>query len=246
MTALEKIQSEPVPVSDTTLPCSRCGKPVPTNSGEVQSIASLFGRPPAVLCEWCEKGKPDAVEQSPPRPLPEWPECWPSRALRDLPGFTGPPLDKARDVWSKLKDNGTIVIVGDRGRGKTVMACWLAHQRRLEHKHPGIYIRSHDLFATIRRAWHPQSKQDEWDVLERYRQAAFLVVDEFQERSESEWENRTLVNILDHRHADIRPTVLIANLSADGFAQSVGPSLADRIAQTGGIVECAWGNMRTQ
>jgi DNA replication protein DnaC len=240
-------QSEPIPVSETTVPCSRCKKPVPMASSEVQSVAAIFGKSPLVLCDWCSQDSEKKAEQvDVSRPLPEWPECWPARALRDLPSFTGAPLEMARGVCDRLKDNGTIVIVGDRGRGKTVMACWLAHQRRLEHKHPGIYIRSHDLFATIRRAWHPQSKQDEWDVLERYRQAAFLVIDEFQERSESEWENRTLVNILDHRHADIRPTVLIANLSADGFAQSVGPSLADRIAQTGGIVECDWGNMRTQ
>lgn len=214
-------------------------------SEDVQSVMDIFRKVPLALCDWCSRSDSEKLKKEPEkREMVDWPECWPDRAIRDLPKLAGEPLDYAREIWERLRDNGTYVITGDRGRGKTVIACWLAHQRRRESRHPGTYLRSHDLFTTIRRTMHPQSKEDEWTALERYRTTGFLVIDEFQERSESEWENRTLVNILDHRHAKILPTVLIANLTSEAFVKSVGPSMADRIAQTGGIVECTWGNLR--
>ena len=235
-----------------TLPCSRCGRPVcGTDANEIRNLAAIFKRAPLVLCDACVEGGRDsspsarASTRRKERPLPAWPEGWPQRAIRDLPLFVGAPLETARGVAPDLEGKcGTFAIIGDRGRGKTVMATWLADQRRRRYKNPGTYVRSHDLFATIRRAWHPQSKEDEWTVLERYRTTPLLVIDEFQERSESAWENRTLVNILDHRHASILPTILIANLTAKAFGDSVGASLVDRIAQTGGIVDCGWGNLR--
>ncbi|MEZ0274628.1 MAG: ATP-binding protein [Roseimicrobium sp.] len=234
-----------------TLPCSRCGRPLPgTDADEVRDLAAIFKRAPLVLCDACVEGDSDTMTRTSAgtkkkdRALPAWPEQWPQRAILDLPLFVGAPLEKAQRTAARLERNGTIAIIGDRGRGKTVMATWLADQRRRRYKNPGTYVRSHDLFATIRRAWHPQSKEDEWTVLERYRTTPLLVIDEFQERSESAWENRTLVNILDHRHASILPTILIANLTAKAFGDSVGASLVDRIAQTGGIVECGWGNLR--
>lgn len=228
--------------------CSRCGAAVEgVSPEEALSLRSIFNRAPLVLCEACVDSNKATwkKKQREDRELVEWPEEWPMRAIADLKVFNDAPLRMARTMHRKLEANrGTFAILGDRGRGKTVMAVWLAEQRRLRGQSPGVYVRSHDLFATIRRAWHPQSQEDEWTVLERYRKAPFLVIDEFQERSESEWENRTLVNIVDHRHANILPTVLIANLDAEAFGKSVGASMVDRISQTGGIMQCGWESVR--
>lgn len=234
-----------------TLTCSRCGTDITdleVNGDELARITAMMGRRPLLLCEPCEQGRKRgegagaAAGRS--RSVPEWPATWPQRAIRDLAVFRGEPLEKVRQLTACLDEGGTVAVLGARGRGKTVMATWLAQQRRLACRSPGVYVRAHDLFAMIRRAWHPTSQEDEWSVLQSYRTAPFLVVDEFQERSESDWENRTLVNILDHRHGAILPSVLIANLSGPDFMDSIGPSLTDRICQTGGIVECTWGNMR--
>lgn len=232
--------------------CSRCGGGVEgLEPEELRNLRAAFNRAPLVLCERCVKSDEVAKARMHARTVAEranrdWPEEWPVRAIADLELFQDAPLRMARTVQRDLEArNGTFAILGDRGRGKTVMATWLAEQRRLQGRSPGIYVRSHDLFATIRRAWHPQSLEDEWTVLERYRKTPFLVIDEFQERSESDWENRTLVNIIDHRHANILPTVLIANLSKEAFGKSVGASMVDRISQTGGIVECGWKSLRS-
>ncbi|QIF01994.1 ATP-binding protein [Roseimicrobium sp. ORNL1] len=230
--------------------CSRCGASVEgVSAEEARSLRSIFNRAPLVLCEVCvaenKTGWEEKQKQVEIRKTRDWSEEWPPRAIADLELLKDAPLRMVRTIQKKLQANrGTFAILGDRGRGKTVMAVWLAEQRRQRGQSPGVYVRSHDLFATIRRAWHPQSQEDEWTVLERYRKAPFLVIDEFQERSESEWENRTLVNIIDHRHANILPTVLIANLTAEAFGKSVGASMVDRIGQTGGMVECAWESLR--
>lgn len=227
------------------VPCARCGKPVEdVDASEVAEVASIFKRA-LVICSSCEGVPAAQSHDAPARPLPAWPDGWSPRAIKDLDIFAGRPLEKAQSLWKYIQASGTIAIIGDRGRGKTVMATWFANERRRRHQNPGTYLRVHDLFATIRRSWHPQSKDDEWAVLERYRLAPLLVIDEFQERSESDWENRTLVNILDHRHANMLPTVLIANLTKEEFLKQAGPSVGSRVAQTGGVANCDWKDLRT-
>ena len=189
------------------------------------------------ICETCES----TSEQSPTAKVIKvtFPDCWPKRAILKLPTATGPAIDKARTLIPKAID-GLLILVGDRGTGKTVMAAWLEQARQNAGEKAGLYAKAHDLFELIKRAWHPQSKETESDVLNRFRKAPFLVIDEAQERSESEWENRTLINIIDHRYDAMLPSLLIANLKPNELDNCLGPSILRRAKETGGMVECNW------
>jgi DNA replication protein DnaC len=237
-------------MSTDAIKCARCGAAIhDLTMEELSSVESIFKRP-LILCDGCIATPPEQPctqkrTTDSARPLPPWTSDWTERAIGDLKHFTGEPLAKARQLLPYVEGNGTIAIIGDRGRGKTVMATWFAEQRRQKHQPPGTYIRALDLFVAIRKSWLPHSMEDEWSALEGFRKTPFLVIDEFQERSDSDWENRLLVNILDHRHGSLLPTVIIANLDMEAFSQTAGPSLVSRISQTGGIVQCRWSNFRS-
>jgi hypothetical protein len=81
-------------------------------------------------------------------------------------------------------------------------------------------------------------------VIDHFRETPFLVLDEIQERATSEWENRTLVNVLDHRHASFRPTLILGNVSVPELTVNLGASVVDRIKQTGYVVNCDWEALR--
>lgn len=163
---------------------------------------------------------------------------FPVRAQSDIRSMRGPALDKARELLPRLQSGtGTILIViGDRGTGKTVMATWWA--ARLGY---GLYVKAFDLFLELRRTYHEGAKVREHEVMAKYRKAAFLVIDEAQDRKESEWEQTTLTNLVDKRYDAMLPTVIIANLKPDAIDACLGASIVSRAKRTGGgMVEAGW------
>ena len=134
------------------------------------------------------------------------------------------------------------------------MSTWLANERRRWRLHPGVYMRAHDLFEAIRKTYsrhgkavqfdEPMEERTEADILELFREVPFLVIDEIQERGSTDWESSTLCNILEHRHAEMLATLIIGNVSLKELTVNLGPSVVDRMAQTGGIVECNWESYR--
>jgi DNA replication protein DnaC len=152
--------------------------------------------------------------------------------------MAGPSLTKARTLLKLLQSGRgpVLIVIGDRWTGKTVMSTWWAGMLGY-----GLYTKAFDLFAAVKRTYHDDSKVREHDVLERYRKADFLVIDEAQERKESDWENTLLTNLIDKRYDAMKPTVIIANLKQDALDAALGPSIIRRAHETaGGIVNCAW------
>lgn len=171
---------------------------------------------------------------------------YPERAILALGAMTGPGLEKAMEIAPMVvrpKADAILLLLGDRGAGKTQMATWLASQRHRNGHGCGKYVKAFDLLAEIKASWTAKNTE-EADILRKYKMAGFLVVDEFQERSESEWDNRTLTNILDHRYDRMLATVLIANLTTEEAGKHIPRSILSRCQETGGQVMCDWGSYR--
>lgn len=174
---------------------------------------------------------------------------FPARHRAHLPTMHGPSLDCAKKYLPRiLAGDSLFLLVGDRGPGKTQMATWWAAQRILAGKHVGWYRKTADLITEIKTTWADGGKSvgTESDILKKYRQAAYLVLDEFHERGSSEWEARTLINILDHRYDSMLVTVLIANLTEKQVRAEINPSILSRAEETGGLLVCDWPSYRTQ
>lgn len=71
-----------------------------------------------------------------------------------------------------------------------------------------------------------------------------LVLDEIQERAESEWEDREMTRLLDARYRQCRSTILIGNLKPDEVGTRLGASIVSRLAEGGEIIACAWESFR--
>jgi DNA replication protein DnaC len=126
------------------------------------------------------------------------------------------------------------------------MATWLAAQRTAAGKGPGRYVKCADLIGKIKATWKDGGKSidTENDIIRRYRETRFLVIDEFHERGSSDWESRCLTNLLDHRYDEMLATIIIANLSPEKAALEINPSILSRAQQTGGMVICDWSSYR--
>lgn len=138
-----------------------------------------------------------------------------------------------------------LILCGDRGGGKTQMATWWA-QCRLQAGMPcGWYYKAHDLLELIRQQYEGgQLAEDARRTLRQAKKTSYLVIDEFSELSGTEWERRTLTNLIDHRYDSLLTTILITNHKQQDIPAALGRSIWSRAEETGGIVNCDWGSYR--
>jgi DNA replication protein DnaC len=157
-------------------------------------------------------------------------------------------------------DSGGIVIMhGGHGTGKTRMAWELAKNHKPSRpnasaggvgwtastvKRPMLYTTAVNLFSDIKSSYHHASPKSEKEIVENYVDAALLVIDEIQERAETEFENSKLTSIIDARYQHERPTIIISNYPRKQLAASLSPAVLDRIRENGCGLAFEWDSFR--
>ena len=172
---------------------------------------------------------------------------YPLRHREHLSMMHGPSLEKAKELLPRVTAGDCLLLlVGDRGPGKTQMATWWASQRIRNGQSPGHYRKTMDIIDEIKQTWSDGGKSvgTENDVLNKYRRCRFLVLDEFHERGDSDWEARRLINIVDHRYDAMLATVLIANMAPAEVRFKIHASIVSRAEETGGLIVCDWPSYR--
>ena len=157
----------------------------------------------------------------------------------DAAGQWGETLAKLK----QMRGTGFIAaLVGTRGNGKTQLAAELIRENA------GDMLRSKfccamEFFMEIKATFRSE-KLTEKDVIAAYQKPALLVLDEVGQRSETEWENRLLFHLVNQRYEDQKDTLFIANLEPEQLIAALGPSIASRMNETGGIINCTWPTFR--
>jgi DNA replication protein DnaC len=156
----------------------------------------------------------------------------------------------------RVADSGIVAFLGNRGPGKTRMAAEIARAgywpndkgewngNAMVYGKTALYRRAMDVFLELRDCGKKGASRSEKDVLEALSSAGLLVIDEFQERGESDWENRIICNLLDKRYATNRPTILIANYTPAEMKSALSPSVKDRMRESGKAFVFDWPSFR--
>jgi DNA replication protein DnaC/putative replication protein len=107
----------------------------------------------------------------------------------------------------KLLDEGEIaklVLLGGNGLGKTHLASALVK------KHNGLLITAYEMFATYRGCFN--GKSSELDVIKKFSKLPLLAIDEYGRTKGSEAEENFMSAIIDNRHSNNLPTLILSNL----------------------------------
>lgn len=160
-----------------------------------------------------------------------------------------------------VNSGGIVVMYGAHGTGKTRMAWEIAKQCLPQDAHfhlggigwngtkkdrPAIYTTAVSLFLEIRDTFRQDSETSEMQVVKKHTEAGLLVIDEFQERGETDFENKKITTIIDARYANERPTILITNYSREKLASTLSPAVLDRIRENGCGLHFDWTSYRKQ
>ena len=144
---------------------------------------------------------------------------------------------------ARLGDGFIIALLGPRGTGKTQLGCSLC-QHAAEAGRKCLYGSAMGFFLDIKESF--DGVKSEKAVIDSYIKPQLLVLDEMQERGQSQWEDRLLTHLIDRRYAAKKDTLLLSNQTSKQFAEAMGESVVSRILQTGGIATCDWESFRTK
>lgn len=156
----------------------------------------------------------------------------------------GPWVGAVAQAGEAAADGQTVALIGPRGTGKTTMAVLIARsfcERGQKPDHGTAW----DLFAEFKESYRNEG-ESERGIMRRLGTTKLLILDELRERGETDWEDRTLVRLIDFRYGAKLPTILIANLAREAMAESLGVSICERIVEAGTVIEATWPSFRAK
>jgi hypothetical protein len=169
----------------------------------------------------------------------------PPRIQRTLAGIEEPTDDPwwrtGAAVQSLIGTGMLVALVGPHGGGKSTLAggivyeaCWRWMRCRM--------VTATELGLMLGAA--RRSDDGEESVIDAMRALDLLVIDEWQDRSGTEHEDRLLKELVNYRYSRGVDTMIVSNLSPERFVADVGPSIADRMRECGGVILCNWPSRR--
>lgn len=150
---------------------------------------------------------------------------------------------KMEKVCGKMGSGALLALLGNRGTGKT-QAAVAAMQYTAHRGHPCFYCKAMEVFLEVR-ATYARPDRAELEVIKKYQEPRLLVIDEVQQRGETDFENRILAHLIDKRYDAMVDTIIIGNLTPEAMAERLDPSIVDRLRETGGVVVFEWESFRT-
>lgn len=166
------------------------------------------------------------------------------RAISAAREATGPAIEKARAILPRILEDGLFLLLGNTGRGKTVMATWLAMQRQQAGMKCGRFLTAFQMFAEVKATFSKGQDITAEALVFAWSRTPFLVIDEIQTRTGSAWEDGVLDEVVNARYGAMLPTILIGNLALKEAQQALGARIMDRAREAGGIVDCSWNSYR--
>jgi len=201
-------------------------------------------------CDPCGIKVDEAAATPPVRKLDS---SWPRLHAEKLASLHGPALAMAEKLAPKLFGNRLLVLAGDRGRGKTQIATFIAYHRMIKGHDCGIYTRAYDMHRLCS-GFDIDSRKS----LLAFQRVPFLAIDEMHRVEPKHL--HVIESVLDERYANKRPTMAIGNwmtevgmLAGETVSgerlNGLGPTIMDRINEhtanrTGGVVWCRWESYR--
>lgn len=143
------------------------------------------------------------------------------------------------EVFDEIQRTGRcLMLLGQPGTGKTHLGAAMANDLMRNTQATAVYRTVGAVLQAIRATYDRNSDQSEADILSSLIEPSLLVLDEVGVSKEqpSDFELTTLFAIINGRYEQMRPTVVISNLSGDQLPMAMGERCVDRLREGGGVV----------
>jgi DNA replication protein DnaC len=144
-------------------------------------------------------------------------------------------LNFAKDFaleFNKRHSGRCAIFLGERGTGKTHLACGIAHYVT-KIGQSAMFTSVSKMVRRIREAKSFDSDETESQAIKIYTFPDLLILDEIGLQSGTDAEARSLFDVLNDRYEQRLPTILLSNLDLAGIEHAIGPRLFDRLREDG-------------
>jgi DNA replication protein DnaC len=138
-----------------------------------------------------------------------------------------------------------LLLLGAPGTGKTHLACAILAQV-IQAGYTGLFLSVSEALRRIRATDSPGASQTEVEVFALLTTPDLLVLDEVGVAIGDEAKRRAILfDVLNARYNELRPTILIGNLTATELAGYLGERTMERLSESGSaLVAFTWASYR--
>ena len=148
-------------------------------------------------------------------------------------------------TWaSQRMKGGSLVFCGKPGTGKTHLACAIGNDVMASHGGTVVYGTVPQIVGLVRESFRDGSAKSERQVIKDLLDPDLLILDEIGAQSGSDYELRTLFEIINGRYQAGRPMLLVSNLTPDQMEKVLGERVMDRFRECAIIVPFNWVSYR--
>jgi DNA replication protein DnaC len=139
------------------------------------------------------------------------------------------------DFPKALKKCTNLIMCGNTGTGKTMLAYAIAHGIAYRYQHIARVTKVYDMLRAIKSTWGSK-ESDEREAYAMFRNPPLLIIDEIGVQFGSDAEKEIFFQIINDRYEHMCPTALISNLTPKELKAFLGDRVMDRMRSSGGKV----------
>lgn len=137
-------------------------------------------------------------------------------------------------------DGHVVILCGDRGTGKTTMACELVRMVICRELFYATYSTLEDYLVGI------QKRDPDWEhIVGWYHDPRVIVLDEVGKSTDGSWTEQKLFALVNRRFNDNKHTILCSAAAPDDLAGVLSPSILDRSNEGGAVIHLNWPSFRS-
>ncbi len=139
----------------------------------------------------------------------------------------------------------SMVFCGTTGTGKTHLACSIANYIIKNHNKTAVFFNVIDAVRRVKETYRKNSTETEREAIKWFLQPDLLILDEVGVQFGSDTEKMILFEIINKRYENLKPTILLSNLSPENLKDFIGERIMDRMKEGGGrILTFNWSSFR--
>lgn len=167
------------------------------------------------------------------------------------------PMDMQKREWAWARDyisgfdiamqtGRSGAICGAPGTGKTSLAIGIL-RHVLNRGGTGRYVTVMKLLEAIKASYRKDADLTEAEAKAQFTSVDLLVIDEVGRELENGYSTAQFFSVLDDRYGNLRPTLLVSNLSRPKLVAFLGDAVTDRIREAGGSIRSfEWASQRNR
>lgn len=140
----------------------------------------------------------------------------------------------------------SFVFCGKPGTGKTHLACAIGNHVMNAFGSSVSFVTVFEVIQRVKSTYSGGDKSES-DVMKAFAEVDLLILDEVGVQFGTDFEKVIITDIINRRYADMRPTIIMSNLTSDELSEYLGARVVDRMYEGGGgVLAFDWDSYRSK